>query len=121
LRLIECGEPRELDVWLSSAIHVAKAINPYLAPDDAGAVWLRIVRSPCYSSLYEFQKRWIGLLQAVAARDAARMAELGSAVLDADRELGAEARQYALMAAMSGHVAGGNKSAARLLWKANKD
>ena len=36
LRLLECREPRELDVWLHSAIRVAKALNPYLAPDDVG-------------------------------------------------------------------------------------
>ena len=43
LRLMECRDPRELDVWLHSAMRVARAINPYLAPDDAGAVWQRIL------------------------------------------------------------------------------
>jgi hypothetical protein len=41
LRLMDCRQPRELDVWLHSAARVARAINPYLAPDDAGAVWQR--------------------------------------------------------------------------------
>ena len=31
LRLLECREPRELDVWLHSALRVARAVNPYLA------------------------------------------------------------------------------------------
>ena len=57
LRLIECREPRELDVWLHSALRIAKALNPYLAPDDLAPVWARIMGSACYAGLAEFQRR----------------------------------------------------------------
>ena len=64
-------EPRELDVWLHSAMRVAKALNPYLAPDDLAPVWTRIMGSACYAGLADFQRRWLAVFQAVGARNAA--------------------------------------------------
>ena len=121
LRLLECsGEPREFDVWLHSAARVARAINPYLAPDDAGAVWQQILARTCFAGLQEFQRRWLVLFRALAARDAPRMAEHASALLSTQAELGQEAREFLLLAAMTGHVASGDKAAALELWRAQK-
>jgi spermidine synthase len=117
LRLLECRQPRELDVWLHSALRVARALNPYLAPDDAGAVWARIAASPCYAWLQEFQRRWLELHRAVALRDAAKMAQLGTLLLDTQTELRSDAREFLLMAAMSGHIASGAGQRAQELWR----
>jgi len=117
LRLLECRQPRDLDVWLHGAVRVAQAMNPYLSPDDVMVVWSRIAASPCFGSLQEFQRRWIGLFLAVAARDAPGMARLGSLLLASQSELGAEAREYLLMAAMAGHIANRDKPAALGLWQ----
>jgi spermidine synthase len=117
LRLIDCRQPRELDVWLHSAVRVAKAINPYLAPDDAGAVWLRIAASPCYGTLQDFQRRWLALFRAVALRDAGRMAELGGWLLDNQAGLAAEVRHYVVMAALAGNIASRNPARALELWR----
>ncbi len=118
LRLLECREPRELDVWLHSAARVARAINPYLAPDDAGAVWDRIASKWCYAELEEFQRRWLALFRAVALRDAPRMAEHGAKLLETQPALGHEPREYLLVAAMAGHLALADPAAARKLWDA---
>jgi spermidine synthase len=118
LRLIECRDPRELDVWLLSAIRVAKALNPYLTPDDVGAVWARIMGSPCYSGLEDFQRRWLALFQAVGARNAPRMAELAAPLVASSEPLVADAREYVLLAALAGYVAGGDKAKALELWNA---
>ena len=120
LRLIECREPRELDVWLHSAVRVARATNPFLAPNDAGGVWQHIASRKCFSELHEFQRRWIALFAAVAARDAARMAEHATQLLATQGELDTEAREYLLLAAMGGHVAGGDKARALELWRTYK-
>jgi spermidine synthase len=120
VRLIECNSPRELDVWLHSAIRVAQALNPYLAADDLSGVWTRIATTSCYGSLQDFQRGWIALFRAVAARDAARMAELGARLLEKQTELGAEAREYLLLAAMAGHIANRNRAAALELWRAQQ-
>ena len=116
LRLIECREPRELDIWLHSAIRVAKAINPYLAPDDAGAVWGRIVGSPCYPDLQDYQRRWLALFQAVGARNAGRMAEIAASLLGEQQTLVSDAREYLLLSALTGYVASGAKPKALELW-----
>jgi spermidine synthase len=115
LRLLECREPRELDVWLHSAIRVAQALNPYLAPDDVGAVWGRIVGSACYPYLQDYQRRWLALFQAIGARNAPRMAELAAPLL-AEPQTPAAAREYLLLAALTGYVASGAKPKALELW-----
>ena len=117
LRLMECRDPRDLDVWLHSAVRVAQALNPYLAPDDLAPVWARIASGWCYPTLHEFQRDWIALFRAVAARDAARMATFGTRLLRTQLQLGSEPRGYLLMAAMTGHVARGEGAAALELWR----
>ena len=117
LRLLECRQPRDLDVWVHSALRVARALNPYLAPDDAGAVWARIAASPCYAWLQEFQRAWLELHRAVARRDAARMGELASLLLGTQTDLRSDAREFLLMAAMTGHIATGARPRAQELWR----
>jgi spermidine synthase len=119
LRLVDCREPREQDVWLNSALRVAKAVNPYLSADDAAAVWLRMARTPCFAGLYEFQKTWLALFRAVGARDSSRMAELGARLLGSERPYGSEAREYLLMAAMAGYIAERQPERALELWRAH--
>jgi predicted membrane-bound spermidine synthase len=121
LRLIECREPRELDVWLHSAVRVAQSLNPYLSPDDLSVIWTRIATSPCASQLRDFQRRWIALFRAVAARDARRMAALAGELLATQTELGIEAREYLLLAAMTGHVAQDEGGAALALWEKHRE
>ena len=120
VRLLECREPRQLDVWLHSALRVARAVNPYLKPDDAGAVWRAVASTQCFPTLPQFQRRWIELFAAVAARDSARMAGYARELLDTTPELGTDAREYLVLAALSGSVAGGDKPAALELWRAQK-
>lgn len=121
LRLLECREPRDLDVWLASAARLARVINPYLAPDDALAVWQQIMARPCFGELQDFQRRWLALFRAGAARDGARMAEHAAFLLATQPGIGSEAREYLLLAGMSGHLSIGNREAALELWRAHKD
>jgi spermidine synthase len=117
VRLIECRDPREFDVWIHSAVRVAALINPHLSPDDAGAVWTRVQASPCYPSLRGPQREWVKLLRAVAARDAARMALVAEGLLATEVGLSTEAREYLLMAAMSGRLASREPGQALRLWR----
>ena len=117
LRLMDCREPREHDIWVHSAVRVAQAMNPYLATDDVLPVWSRIGAAPCFRGLEDSQRRWIALFRAVAARDAEVMARHAPVLLATQRELSGEARDYLLMAAMAGQIANGDKRAALELWK----
>jgi hypothetical protein len=119
-RLIECRQPRELDVWLHSALRVAQAINPYLSPDDLNAVWPAFMVSRCYATLNGLQRRWLGFFRAVGARDAPAMAALAEELLAAQRELSTEAREYLVAAALSGYAATGERARAIALWDAQK-
>ncbi|MEK6243064.1 MAG: spermidine synthase [Pseudomonadota bacterium] len=121
LRLIECREPKEQDVWLHSLINVARTVNPYLPPVEAQAVWAHIAAAPCFATLRDFQRRWIMLFAAVGLRDAARSAELASELLASQTELSRDAREYLLMAGMTGHIAAGNPRRAKDLWKKYED
>src|SRR6185295_5848338 len=84
VRLIECRDPRDFDVWIHSALRVAALVNPHLAPNDAVAIWARAQASPCYSSLRGLQRDWLALLRAVAARDAGPMATIAEGLLGAE-------------------------------------
>jgi spermidine synthase len=121
LRLMECREARDLDVWLRSALRLAKAVNPYLASDDVSAIWFRIARAPCFGELHEFQRRWLALFRAVGARDAARMAEFATALLSSERPTVAEAHEYLVMAAMTGYLALREPARALETWRAHRD
>jgi hypothetical protein len=116
LRLIECREPGELDVWMHSLLNVARTVNPYLAPDEAAPVWARFMGAPCHGALRDFQRHWIALFAAVAARDGTGAAPLATEKLDTQADLNGDAREYLLIAGMAGHLASGNRSAALALW-----
>jgi spermidine synthase len=117
VRLIECRDPRDFDVWIHSALRVAALVNPHLAADDARAIWTRVQASHCYASLSGMQREWISLLHAVAARDAARMAAIAEGILTAEAGLAIEAREYLLMSAMTGRLASRESAQALRLWK----
>jgi len=117
LRLLECRDARDFDVWLHSLLRVAKLLNPALPPAEAGAVWSRIAGAHCVPGLHEFQRRWIALFQAAGARDARAMAELSAALLDSTPELHGDGREYLLLAGMSGAIAAGRREQALALWE----
>jgi len=116
LRLVECREPRDKDVWLHSLANVARTLNPYLPPDEAEAVWAKIASAPCHDGLHEFQRRWIALFRAVGQRDAGQAGQLAEVLLATQVDLGIENREYLLIAGMTGHIAAGAPARAKTLW-----
>lgn len=116
LRLLGCRDAREQDVWLNSLWRLAEAMNPFLPPDQVGAVWSRVAAAPCYAGLARFQQQWIELFAAVGARDAFRMAELGGQILANVPNVGADSREYLWMAGLTGHLAAGDHAGALRLW-----
>jgi spermidine synthase len=116
LRLFECRNPRELDVWLHSLLRVARLVNPLLPAAEAQSLWGAAAGAGCVRSLRGFQRQWLALFRAVGARDGAAMAELGAALLTSAPELHAEAREYLLLAGMTGAIASQRRELARRLW-----
>lgn len=95
---------------------VASYVNPLSTPERAGALWKAVRGAKCVSRLSAADLRWLELFEAVGARDAPRMAVLGSALADA-RDAKDEMRAYALMAGTTGLLAEGNPLAAQRLLK----
>jgi hypothetical protein len=118
LRLIECREPEQSEVWLDSLYAVGRMMNPLLAAPEAVAVWDRIERTPCASSLSAPGREWIAMMKAVGARDAPEMARRAEALLAKENDLPEGHRQYLLAAGMTGYLAQGKRAEARRLWEA---
>ncbi len=116
LRLLECRSAREEDVWLHSLWRLAEILNPMLPPEQAGVVWQKIMRTPCYAALARYQQQWIELFRAVALRDAVRMAEISGRMLANSTEINIESREYLWMAGLTGYLAAGDKAGAKRLW-----
>jgi predicted membrane-bound spermidine synthase len=117
LRLIECREPEQSQVWLDALYRVGRLMNPLLAPAEARAVWDRIEQTPCYSSLPEAGREWIAMMKAVGLRDAPEMAGRAEALLAKDNDLPEGHRPYLLAAGMAGYLAQGKRAEARALWQ----
>ena len=117
LRALDCWDPARHDVWMHSLFQVAIAVNPFLAPGEAGAIWRRFETAGCYGSLPQPYKLWIALFKAVGARDAANMASLAEQLLAAPGELTAENRRYLLTAAMTGYLAQDKPAQAAQVWE----
>lgn len=116
LRALDCWDPARHDVWLHSLYEVALLVNPFLAPEDALAVWRRFESSACYASLPQEFRQWIALFKAVGARDVATMASLAEQLLAKPSELPAESRAYLLTAAMTGYLSQGKPQQALASW-----
>jgi hypothetical protein len=96
---------------------VAVAINPFLAPEDAGAIWQRFESAGCYASLPRQHQFWIALFKAVGARDAVNMASLAERLFAMPSDLPADSRRYLLTAAMTGYLAQSKAREAVQAWE----
>ena len=104
--------------WVNAISQVVGLSSPFLERGDVGVVFERVRSSRCWKSLTEDTRHRVLLLEAINNRDAEGMRRQGEAVL-ARLPPGAEGgRRVALMAAITGHLAGGTAREARALWDA---
>src|SRR5690606_28951829 len=97
---------------LPSLVAVAEVVNPRLAPEAATKVWRSVAESPCAQRLPPDQRAWIELFEAIGARDAARMVQLGTRVLDATPGMKSAGSELAFLAAVTGTICLGNTKGA---------
>ena len=116
LRALDCWDPARHDVWLHSLFQVAIVINPFLAPEETGAIWKRFESTGCYGALPQQYKSWIALFKAVGARDGVQMAGLAEQLFDLPSALHAESRRYLLTAVMTGYLAQNKPEKALQAW-----
>jgi spermidine synthase len=92
-------------------LDVAEVVNPNLPRERAVAVWQAMRSARCASRLDTNALEWLALFEAVAERNAARMAPLGLELARSDASPGL--RSYAAMAAMTGLIASGRNGEAQ--------
>jgi hypothetical protein len=94
-------------------VTVAEIVNAHLNRDAAAKLWRSIAESPCAKAAPAVERRWLELFEAVALRDAARMAAVGMAALEGAPAQKNSATEYAFFSAMTGLVCGGDRAKAR--------
>ena len=116
MRGLECVDAQTYDVWLHSLFHVARIANPALEPAEAGAIWSRFERSPCYKRLAAEDRQWLALFSAAGAREAPAMARYADEILAAGKELSPSHKQYLLAASLTGNILTGQLDRAQSQW-----
>ncbi|MDF3009391.1 MAG: Spermine synthase [Burkholderiales bacterium] len=110
--LVDCSIVLPSGVLQAVLDRPARLLSAYLPKAQAMEIWEKFRISRCTSRLNASESRWIGLYSAVAARDAPAMAEKAAAILDAETELSADDKAYALASLMAGHTVSGQRALA---------
>ena len=116
LRGIDCRDNERSDIWRQSAYQIARLVNSALTSREATEIWTRVETSPCLKALAEQDHDWFRLYGAIARRDNARMAAIGTRLLEGAEDLTPGQVQYLLTAALSGEIARGEIDEAVYLW-----
>ena len=116
LRGLQCHDNERTDIWRQSAYQVARLVNSALTSREATQVWSRIEASPCLNMLAARDRDWFRLYDAIARRDTAAMAMIGTRLLAVSEDYTPGQVQYLLTAALAGEIARANFDAAVNLW-----
>jgi hypothetical protein len=81
VRLIECRQPRDLDIWLHSLVHVGEIGESVPAAEEAGAIWTRIRNAPATRTCTSSSAAGSRCSPRSARATPVRMAELASDLL----------------------------------------
>jgi hypothetical protein len=104
-------------LWLDAIRDLVRVTAPNLTAQDTAVVFERIRASPCWRGLDETSRTRIALYEAVSRREAGAMSQHASALLALkDPELVPE-RGYYVLAAMTGHLARGQRMEAAAVWQ----
>jgi len=104
-----CGAEWGFPQVLPTMVHVAETLSPQLQSGYASKAWNAVGSSRCGRELPAEDHHWVQLFEAVAARDAARMASLGEALLETTPGPSA-ASEYAFLATVTGLICKGESA-----------
>ncbi|HET9580202.1 MAG TPA: hypothetical protein VFP44_20410, partial [Usitatibacter sp.] len=107
-----CSPDWTFDDVLPLMVRVAEVVNTQLDSRSSRPIWDDMVGSRCARALPPAEHRWLELFQAVAARDADRMATLGEALVSNVSTAGPQT-EYAFLAAVTGMLCRGESQRAR--------
>lgn len=127
LSALKPGDPGSCPVtdygraWLFTWHSVAAPTLPNLHPTDAVELVDAVAPQKCLENASDVGRAWLDLYRAVAARDAGKMAAAADVVLRIPESLDAARLNYALAAALLGHIASEDMVAAARLTETYSD
>ncbi|HET7401557.1 MAG TPA: hypothetical protein VFJ62_07235, partial [Usitatibacter sp.] len=104
-----CGAEWGFPQVLPTMVRVAETLSPQVQSGYASRAWSAVGNSRCGRELSAGDGRWLQLFEAVAARDAARMASLGEALLETAPGPSA-ASEYAFLATVTALICKGESA-----------
>ncbi len=108
--LVSCTVRAPLPLVRDALLRLAAAVNPYLAPALAGAVWAELRASKC--SKAPALQAWLALHHAAASGTPAELVRSARSALAADDTLGDVERPYVVAALIGGQILAGERAAA---------
>jgi spermidine synthase len=110
----QCAEESTQRAWQEAVRNISDDTAAYLSAAEAGEIWKRVLSSPCYSRVPENKRTWVELFVAIAQRDAAQIARLGSGLI-AQRSASQEDLTYLTTVTAAAYVGLGQSARARSL------
>jgi hypothetical protein len=98
--------------WVGAIADLARGASPYLERDDVAIVFERALASRCWRTLGEATRARVLLMQAINDRDPRAMARHAESLLEAGAPAPEDERTLYVMAAMTAHLAMGQKARA---------
>lgn len=106
-----CSLPGDTGPAWNAVVRVASLLTAGGNPREVQAFW-NGVATRCAKAMTPAQSAWVGLLAAVAGRDAAATRERGAQVLAVDTQLSTQGRAYATLATVGAMLARGERGPA---------
>ena len=76
-----CADESARQEWQDAARGISDATASYLTAAELQPLWLKIGASPCYQIAGDARRAWVDLWAAIAQRDVAQIAQLGTRLL----------------------------------------
>ncbi len=115
-----CGEPAGREDWHSAMRAISDETSAYLHAEELTPLWSKVLASPCYRAAAPEGRAWADLLAAIARRDAARIASLGSELLNASGMLSDEERAYLTTVTVAACLGAADEAEARRLLQSQR-
>jgi predicted membrane-bound spermidine synthase len=113
-----CGSADGQAEWLATVAGLSDATASYLSREELAPMWLKIEATPCFASLAGEARAQVELLAAIARRDAATVARLGTQLLAASAAESDERVTYLTVATVAACVRSGDLAQGRAVLQA---
>jgi spermidine synthase len=102
--------PEEIhDIWAKKFPNLLVMALPYLSPEEIDSLWNALKMTQCRQKLFDVDKDWFFLFEAVGKRDGANMSVYAQKLLKRNENYLPVAFRYLVVSGMLGELSRGNK------------